>query len=336
MFRSATIRLTGLYLAILAVICLFFSLNLYRVGVGELTTGLNRQAVSYRQLPGISSLFSDDDLVQIRQNQLDHGRRDIVLELIYLNIALLSLGGVGSYYLARRTLQPIEDAHLAQSRFTSDASHELRTPLATMQAEIEVALRSKNLTATEAKKLLGSNLEELTKLTGLVTGLLHLARQNGLKDLQPVELKMVLAQVVKSYERQAKQKNIALKIKSAKSLIISGDQAALTQLVGLLVDNALKYSPPKSEVIISLTKENDDAIITVADHGQGIGPADLPKIFDRFYRADSSRHKGLEVGGYGLGLSIAKNLAKLHGGEIEATSKISQGSVFIVKLPIKP
>jgi signal transduction histidine kinase len=244
------------------------------------------------------------------------------------------LGGIGSYLLARRTLEPIEAAHEAQTRFTADASHELRTPLAAMRAETEVALRNSKLSAKEARELLHSNLEELTRLTGLSEGLLQLAR--GADDGNTHELlslSLIIEQALAQVRPLAQAKAITIRLESATALKVLGNIGQLTQAVVILLDNAIKYSPRKTTVAVSVTQDHQYVRVSVADHGRGISETDLPHVFERFYRADSARTQA-DVSGHGLGLSIAEQIVTAHGGHLEAQSTLGKGSRFTMLLPI--
>lgn len=331
MFQSATIKLTGLYLLIILMVSIFFSANLYRLSTKELDRGLRDQAIHLQDIPGYRGTVTLDDLLKFRQGQLDAGKRRILISLLKTNIAIILLGGIGSYLLARRTLQPIQEAHDAQVRFTADASHELRTPLTAMQAEIEVALRDSKLTNPQARLLLKSNLEETGKLTLLAQGLLELARHDDRSVLSPVSLREVVTQGKKRVEPLRKQKDITISDK-VDNETLAGHEQPLVQLVTILLDNALKYSGPKTAITLTSRADAKAVHLSVADQGRGIPAADLPKIFSRFYRADESRSKAA-VDGYGLGLSIAEKIAKAHHGGISVASTVGVGSVFTVTLP---
>ncbi len=200
-----------------------------------------------------------------------------------------------------------------------------------MKSEIEVGLRDKQLSATEAKELLESNLEEVAKLEALTNGLLKLARQDAdLPDL-PVDLAVVAELAADRLAKQAEQRDVTIR-RDVPSLTITGDQTSLVELVVVLIDNAIKYSPDDSTITIGGRRAGRVAQLWVRDEGQGIKGVDVPHIFDRFYRADTSRSRE-RVGGYGLGLSIARQIAMLHGGAIEVQSVPGQGSLFTVTLP---
>lgn len=329
MFHSATLRLTALYVLILALICLFFSLNLYRVSTRELDTGLGRQMMLLQQAPRLENLVGDD-FIQLRQTELSDARQRIIFGLVNVDLVILLLGGVGSYFLAKRTLRPIQDAHDAQVRFTADASHELRTPLSAMRAEIEVALRDKKLTTQDARKLLASNLEELAKITALSEGLLKLAQDTNLAEIKKVSIRSIIAEAIRRVADTAAKNNITID-NSVTNDFIKADESSLVQVVTILLDNAIKYSQAGQVVRIDGEIKNKQFLLSVQDHGVGISQQDLPHIFDRFYRADASRSKE-KVAGYGLGLSIAKKIIEAHGGTIAASSVAGKGSTFVVRL----
>jgi signal transduction histidine kinase len=236
--------------------------------------------------------------------------------------------------LARLTLKPIEEAMETQNRFTADASHELRTPLTAMRTEIEVALRDRELGLNESKKLFESNLEEIGKLESLSSALLKLAKNGDTKlALEKVNLAEIITEAYEKVEREAEKKSIMIDFDANKygDLEINGDRLSLTELFVILLDNAIKYSSEKSKISINIEKDHDKTIIRVKDHGVGINHSDLPYIFNRFYRADSSRSKE-KVSGYGLGLSIAKQIVELHSGNITVVSKPGKGTEFTVKI----
>ena len=333
---SPAARLATAYVAIIMVISISFSAALYHLSADQLSESLHHQYLRYRPFFYSRLLTPPGQPVPMHlQDELDSGTGHLEIELVYFNLVILLLASSASYLLAKRTLRPIEDALEAQSRFTADASHELRTPLTAMQTEIEVALRDPKLTEAQAKKLLASNLEEVAKLRALSDGLLRLAREdgNGLVAI-PVSLVNVADLAVDRVKRAAHAGRITID-NGATAVTALGDEQSLTDLVVILLDNAIKYSSPESTVQISTKHHGQQAILAVTDHGAGIAAAELPHIFERFYRADPSRSKD-QVEGYGLGLSIARKIAQLHHGTIEVSSTAGKGSTFTVKLPLPP
>ena len=309
-----------------------FSGILYRISSNELIRGVHRQDPLFIALQKNGFL----DFQDTREKQVSEGQERLRNNLILFNLATLFFGGLASYLLARRTLQPIEEALDSQARFASDASHELRTPLAVMETEIEVALRNKELRGEEMKQLLKSNLEEVVKLKLLSEQLLRLARKDSealLMELLP--LNDIATTASERLTPLANKKSIVIRNELPRtSLIVKGDKAGLTEICTILLDNAIKYSEAKSNITLSIRKSDNHAIINVADQGRGISPENLPHIFDRFYQVETSRTKE-HAGGYGLGLSIAETLVKAHKGTIAATSQLGKGTTFIVRLPLE-
>jgi len=334
-FKSAYLKLTLFYVLIVMIISVIFSVVLYQVSVREIGNGLNRQTRFLRNLPPEENSFLPlQNLDQIRSEQIETSNHHLYLNLIYWNILILVLSTFASYFLARRTLKPIEEAHLAQNRFTVDASHELRTPLSAMKSEIEVNLRDKNLKVSNARKIFQSNLEEIEKLESLSTALLKLARYQESYQIKfdLYSLSDIITSAYEKVEKSADKKNIEFVVKIPQGKI-KGDKSSLVELFIILLDNAVKYSPKNSKIQIMSREHLGQIIIEIKDSGAGIKASDLPHIFDRFYRADSSRSKE-KVDGYGLGLSIAKQITEFHKGSIDVESKIGHGSTFIVKLPV--
>jgi signal transduction histidine kinase len=324
--RSAVLKLTFAYLVIIMALSIAFSITLYRISDTELNHGLRKPGQPvFRE----TSLY---DFEAFRNDRLQESRASLKSNLVLLNIITLGAGFAASYLLARKTLEPIEEAMESQARFTADASHELRTPLTAMQTEIEVALRDQKLTKEEAKELLASNLEEVVKLRILSDGLLRLARQKNEPLTNTVaDIEQVAQKAIDYTARQATEKQITIKSTITKKTLVKGDTPTLTELISILIDNAIKYSEPKTNVTISAERKDSHLLLRVADQGMGIAEKDAPHVFERFYRADASRTKK-DVGGYGLGLSIARKLTDLHKGSIEIETTSKKGTTFKVTL----
>lgn len=334
--HKPSVKLAGLYLAIIMCISLFFSGSVYQLSLQEFNRGFQQQGAT-----NVINGIPDNRIITLLQQQLLEERNQrytaakqrVLTRLILTNIVIVIGGGFLSYYLARRTLRPIEEAHEAQSRFTADASHELRTPIAAIRSETEVALMNPKLTLTQAKDRLQSNLEELEKLTVLSEGLLRLAQlENDDLFQQTIAIDTVIQQARDRVMPFAEKKNILVTSTGIQGTKIQGDAVSLTEAVIILLDNAIKYSPAKTEVQISVDKTPKHTIVRVADQGVGIKASELPHIFDRFYRADTARSK-YGANGYGLGLAIAKNIVDLHKGSISVVSTPGKGSTFTIELP---
>jgi two-component system sensor histidine kinase CiaH len=336
MFQKAVVRLTLWYLAVIVLLSAVFSIALYNVSTRELTAFQQRQEELDQSTQGLILPQGFIDLNQQRLEEVETSKRRIALNLFYFNLIILALGGAISYLLAKQTLQPIEEALEAQNRFTADASHELRTPLTAMRTEIEVALRDKQLILTDSRALHKSTLEEVSKLESLVNGLLTLAHKKHTEDatsFAALSVRELIQEAVTRMQKVAKAHGNPLEV-TVQDVTIQGDSWRLTELLVILTDNAIKYSPKGSPVLIVATAKDRHVLLTVEDSGTGIPPDDLPHIFDRFYRADHSRSKE-RIEGYGLGLSIAQQIAEAHQGKIEVESMVGKGSRFTVKLPLK-
>lgn len=330
MFHSAAVKLTVWYLAIIITLSIGTSFALYHVSSQNLEDNARRQ-VSY--FSGLLGPENAREFANLRFAQLEEDRRKLKSNLAIFNILILIGGGVASYGLARRTLKPIETALESQVRFTADASHELRTPLTTIQAENEVALRNPKLSRPAAVELLKSNLEEIAKLRSLSEGLLTLAHSKRIDTSAVISVSKLLKKAAGRVEKAAKLKHINLRWpRSSLAMSVRGDEQKLVDLLVILLDNAIKYSPAGNSIKIIAKRTGKSAEISITDKGQGIKSSDLPHIFDRFYRADDSRSKQV-AGGYGLGLAIAKKIADQHNGIIAVRSAVGKGSVFTLRLP---
>jgi two-component system, OmpR family, sensor histidine kinase CiaH len=346
MFRSATFKLTLWYIAIVMAISLSFSVVLYNEATNELSRGLHRQTARIsQQFP----VFQGDPLLRPGPDYSDATHR-ILLRLVGFNVIVLFGAGLSSYWLARRTLRPIEEAHEQQKRFTADVSHELRTPLTVLRMESEVALLNPNSNAKELRQTLGSNLEEVAKLEALINNLLRLTRLEAdelRQNFVPLSAQAMAAAALKQVRPLAERRHIKLSSKLTDSSPsdnkegemvdndLNGDFSSLVQLVVILLDNAIKYSPSASTVTLSAHTKANDVVLAVTDHGPGLSKAALERAFDRFYRADESRAKAGDANteGFGLGLSIAKMIADLHDGTIILTSRLGHGTTATISLP---
>lgn len=333
--RSSVVQLTVTYLSIIMLMSIGFSVILYNISNNQL----------HRQSPVPASI--DEGMGYAFQTELtprqaikrylairaDEARAELVLNLVLMNICVGILGAGVSYYLARKSLEPIEAAMASKDRFISDASHELRTPLTSLQTTNEVALRKPKLTIKQAKELIADNVQETKRLKYLTDGLLGLLKENqDGADMQEVSLQSVISETMDHVVAHAQKRNVTVDDRAPNIKFVS-DPNYLSQILTILLENAIKYSPNKSTVTIDAKKTNSKVIIDIKDEGVGIKATDLPHIFDRFYRAENSR-SSTKVQGYGLGLSIAKRLVDELGGSINVKSAPTKGSTFSLRLPL--
>jgi heavy metal sensor kinase len=231
------------------------------------------------------------------------------------------------------TLARLNRAFQQLGRFSGDASHELRTPLTALRAVGEASLR-KPRTAEEYREVIGSMLEEVDRLTRLSDDLLTLARaETGRAHLhvESVDLAVLAREVASHLLVLAEERGQTVEVQAESPVTVEGDRAALRQALVNLLDNAIKYSPPESRIIVAAGFEGPSAFLRVVDDGPGIPAADQPRVFERFFRADRQRSR--EMGGTGLGLSIVKLVAETHGGTVSLASESGHGCTFTVRLP---
>jgi len=229
----------------------------------------------------------------------------------------------------------LESSVRRMTQFTADASHELRTPITMMQTAAELALRRPR-SAEEYRQALAQILEDIARASQLIEDLLLLARADAGTSAfakAPVEAAELVEEACRQMLPAAGEKQIALRWEAPAEpgASVMADRGALGRLLLALIDNALKYTPAGGRVEIGTEVQGAEIIVGVSDSGPGIAPGDLPHIFDRFYRADKARTS--ENGGFGLGLSIAQEIAAGHGGHIEVESQAERGSRFRVRLP---
>lgn len=333
MFKQARLKLTAWYLLIIMVISLSFSALIYRL----INTEINRFANSQRNRIERRLILQPGQppIIIVDNDLIIESHRRLLISLIIINGIVLIISGSLSYFLAGKTLSPIQKMTEDQNRFISDASHELRTPLTALKSLFEVSLRDPKLSLSESKQVITSGLTQTDKLKNLSDSLLKLSHFDSRlvsKNFNQVSLKKIIAESIS----QVKPKSLAKKIKIINKIhpqSIKGDFNKLVEVFVIFLDNAIKYSPNNSQIKLISETKNKHIFIKIIDQGIGIDQKDLPHIFDRFYQADNARTKN-DNDGYGLGLSIAKNIIDLHQGKIEVESKLNSGTTFIISFPL--
>ena len=220
--------------------------------------------------------------------------------------------------------------------FVANVSHELRTPLSIFRGNLETLLEINDLDQAEARHIYRVMKRHSDRLNLLVDDLLSLARLEAKEaslELSRINLVEFLSRVTRDWAKRLVQKKLQVDLEApAKLPSVRVDEMRLEEIVHNLLDNAVKYSHEGGRIVISVRARDSEVVLSVADEGIGIQAADLPRIFERFYRADRARSR--ELGGTGLGLSIVKHIAQLHGGRVEAESVINRGTTITVILPI--
>jgi len=340
MFKTARVKLTLWYLLIIMLVSSAFSVVVYTILSHEFERFARAQEFrfenEFNHLP--------DDRPFSMQMPLPHPElvtevtSRLALTLVVINIVILVIAGLLGYFLAGKTLNPIKNMVDQQNRFITDASHEFRTPLTSLKSSMEVFLRGSAQTLAEAQTLIKDSVGDVDRLTYLSNSLLQLSQYDKPKAtmatgaLALLALDEVLNEAVTAVGALANPKEISI-TKNDTDLTVTGNKYSLEELFTIILDNAIKYSSPKSNIGITTSRNAGLAEIAIKDSGIGIDPKDLPHIFDRFYRADSARSK-ISKTGYGLGLSIAESIVKSYKGTIKVSSELNVGTTVIISLPI--
>ena len=230
-------------------------------------------------------------------------------------------------------LDRLQAAFERERRFTADASHELRTPLTVIKGRIDVTV-SRPRTVQEYTHTLHDVARETNRLIRLTNDLLFLTRlgqRSPSMQLQPVDLRDLLSAIVDQVRPLAEAKALELVEEVAPGLRLTGDPDHLIRLFLNILDNAIKYTPAGGRVTMRAVEESTTVRVTVRDTGPGIPPQHLPHLFERFYRVEADRSR--ETGGTGLGLAVAAEIARGHGGTLEVQSAVGQGTTCLIRLP---
>ena len=272
--------------------------------------------------------------IAILQDLAAQNQRLLVTGLWYALLLLAGLAGLflANWFLAKLVLRPTAESLRRQTEFVAAASHELRSPLAVIRSSLSAAESAGS--AEEAGRFQSAAGEEAERMSHLVDDMLLLAGGDAGSwplNKAPVDLDTLLISVTEDYTPLAKQQQTTLRLDLPDTALpkIEGDAERLRQILAILLDNALRYAPPDTAVEVTATHKKGRVRICVADHGQGIPDEEKEKVFQRFYRADKSRHSKAN---FGLGLSIARELARLHGGKLAVYDTQNGGATFILTL----
>jgi two-component system phosphate regulon sensor histidine kinase PhoR len=295
---------------------------------------------------GIQEIIYNPELQQLILNVLDKKQtleKDIVIYKDgkqYLQVHGISVdtanGPRAVIVLSNMTrLHRLENL---RQEFVSNVSHELKTPITSINGAVETLLDGALENPQKSRKFLEIIAKHTDRLNSLIEDLMSLSRIEQEIESRNITTEIdsindVLTAAVAACQSKAAEKEIGISIDSDKTLTAPLNAPLLEQAVINLVDNAIKYSDPKTHIRIKAQRINDEATISVADEGYGIAPEHLPRIFERFYVADKARSR--KLGGTGLGLAIVKHIVSAHGGSIAVESEPGKGSTFIVKLPAK-
>jgi signal transduction histidine kinase len=310
-----------------------------RAGLTTVGSGRNAFAVYSRPIynRGASSGSAQLSVVGVIQvarsmRTVSDAMTGLITLLLAASATALLVAFFAGLWLAGRTLRPIRESLLQQKQFISDASHELRTPVTVIRTAAEAILRQKNPTDARVRELAQDIVAESIQLGGLVGDLGVLGEADARAEVrhEPVDVESLLDIVTSSGQIQAEARAVRLEATIAASGVIDGDSVRLRQLFSILIDNATKFAPAGTAVELRADAAAGRLKVSIRDRGKGIAAAELPRIFDRFYRGESERQRE----GSGLGLAIAQWVVEAHGGVISVRSVEGQGAEFLVELPL--
>lgn len=256
--------------------------------------------------------------------------------LLWISLLGVTTGTIcivlASYFIARRVMVPVQNAWERQRQFVADASHELRSPVTGIYSNAELLLRHPEHSVQEESRRIYSIMKEAMRMTRLISSLLTLARADANTEMPMtvISVSEIVGEVLELFTAVGEAQGIDCVAEVKPGIRVRGNKDRLHQLLVILLDNAFKYTQPGGTVIVACRREGRQVLLSVRDTGIGMAPELLPRIFDRFFRADKTRSR--ETGGTGLGLAIAKWIVDMHGGKLQVASKPGEGTIFTVLL----
>ena len=314
--RRARLRLTFLFIAVFAIVLVTFSVVFYLAFTIVLEPDFD-----------IDPVLTNQQAAEAAYNAV---LERIAISLVVADIVAILLVGLVAWFLARRTLEPVREAHQRQQRFVADASHETRNPLAVIKATTGAALSGER-TADELRTALESVDAAVDRLIRLTSDLLVLARSNdplAPSDRVPSDLSVIVSEAL--VDRLDGDGHAVIERQLEPDLPVTVDPTEIERIVRNLVDNAVRYGGSSGQVTVRTRRQDGEAALEVHDEGPGIAAVDLERIFEPFYRIPGPGH---DRGGIGLGLSIASDLAERNGGRLSVTSRPGKGTTFRLSLP---
>jgi two-component system, OmpR family, phosphate regulon sensor histidine kinase PhoR len=291
----------------------------------------------------VLDIIRDSDVIEPIRAALDQARARIVevtapdrkTQLQLTAVPITQNGEASGVVAVFHDISRLKQADEIRRDFVANVSHELRTPLSIFHGNLETLLEAGDLDENETRHIYEVMKRHSDRLNLLVNDLLSLARLESKEaNLQLAEIKLrdFLEGVTRDWAKRLAEKNLRLELEVPDNFpTVNADERRLEEVVHNLLDNAVKYSHQNGRILIQAAAPDQDLMLSVRDEGVGIAANDLPRIFERFYRADRARSR--ELGGTGLGLSIVKHIAQLHGGGVEAESVVGQGTTIRVILP---
>jgi signal transduction histidine kinase len=327
MFKKPLHKLTASYMVVIIIIAFTFSMVLYGVS----TSALDRSA--RRPLPrGVQPGQQTREVEMWRDERFAEAKSSLRSQLIMLNLLLIGVSGVAAYMLAAKHIKPLEESLEKQRQFTASAAHDLKTPLSAMLVDIDLGLRKKSATTTDYRTVLKSSREEVLRLDGMISSMLNLANVDvDSKQVVELEREFDLSAVVAESMKMNKllyddsKQSLRLVSSLSTSLMVKGQADLARSVLDEVLANALKYGKSERGMEVEIHQLKSNVRVCVRDYGVGISEQDLPRVRDRFFRADKSRTRS-GVSGSGLGLAIADEAMTKMNGSLSIKSELACGT----------
>lgn len=315
-FFIARLRLTFYYSITAIVILGSSSVLLYNTILSNLTR----------------SIWNSVDNPHLAQIITDQAQDILLNRFLTINIIIILFIMILGFLLTHKTLAPIKSNMQKQKRFIADASHELRTPIAVIISGLEVNLNNKKLDLAGAKKTLQNSLEEMREFSKLSNTLLDISKYDTPTKIEyeTIQMDEFIKSIIEKNKSLAQNKEINIETNVNSPTIILGNKIELGRVFYNILDNAIKYTQNGGKILITDKKVLNKYTLTISDNGKGIEKDVINKIFDSFFRGDSSRH----TNGAGLGLTLSKKIIESHKGTISIKSQVNKGTNVIITLPI--
>ena len=272
----------------------------------------------------------------MERSQYDNMLFQLLKTLVLIGFISLIVLLFISIYLTNKSIVPIKETFEKQKQFIADASHELKTPLAIIKTNTSLVLSHPYDTIKNQSKWINYINLQTDRMSELISEMLSLAKMDAAENklpLSPINISKIVESMILMFDAVIYENNIELETNISKNLFINGNKESLKKLFSIIMDNAIKHTNKNGNITVSLFSDKNKVKMIIRNTGEGIEPEHLERIFERFYRVDSSRDR--ETGGYGLGLSIASSIVKQHKGKIYAKSNIGEFTSFIVEIPQK-
>lgn len=327
---SPRIHMTLWYVAIVSVVAVIFAGFIYQVTIANIMR--HSMVLQSRMRASFNRPHLPKELLERIAEDQDEVEHLLLLRLTLITGAIIAAAAVASYHLAGKSLKPLEEAITLQKQFVTDTSHELKTPIAALRTHLEVALKEKKISQKEYKVALTEALATVIDMQEMVHKMLQSSQlSEHVFTKRQVSVNTILKKVIARIQKTYYSKEITYDIDVAPVELLI-DPRHLEQLLTIVIENAAKYCRQNGRVLISLIQQKKSIQLKITDDGDGIAKKDLKYVFNRFYRADASRARNKKHG-QGLGLSIAKNLLKVYGGEITIDSREGSGTEVSITFP---